>query len=150
MYLANLSRYLFSPGIDRHISLTHATLDLAISCTTFFSKRHYDVDVLGDDDGFTGLLLDGSYRLLYFAVDGWYELVKKYLQLTQNKPLPLELVHCLRTLMVKSVSCHVLMISIGFVSLRQYGRRTWVIFNGADDHAGLPGGVEATGCGPIL
>ncbi|GFF32805.1 LOW QUALITY PROTEIN: hypothetical protein IFM46972_03683 [Aspergillus udagawae] len=49
-----------------------------------------------------------------------------------------------------SVSCRVLMISIGFVSLRQYGRRTRVISNGADDHAGLPGGVEAMGCGPIL
>ncbi|KAF4151939.1 hypothetical protein CNMCM6069_002829 [Aspergillus lentulus] len=96
-----VKEYLFSPGIDGHISLTHATLDLAICCTTFLSQRHYDVVTLGNDDIFTGLLLDGSYRLHYFAVNGWYELVKKYLQLTQNKPLPLGLVHCLRTLMVK-------------------------------------------------
>jgi len=79
----------------------HATLDLAICCTTFLSQRHYDVDTLGDDDAFTSLLLDGSYRLQYFAVNGWYELVKKYLQLTQNKPLPVELVQSLKTLMVK-------------------------------------------------
>lgn len=79
----------------------HATLDLAICCTTFLSQRHYDVDTLGDDDAFTSLLLDGSYRLHYFAVNGWYELVKKYLQLTQNKPLPVELVQSLKTLMVK-------------------------------------------------
>ncbi|PKX97986.1 uncharacterized protein P174DRAFT_508347 [Aspergillus novofumigatus IBT 16806] len=96
-----VKEYLFSPGIDGHISLTHATLDLAICCTTFLSQSHYEVDTLPDDDGFTSLLLDGSYRLHHFAVNGWYELVKKYLQLTKNKPLPLGLVHCLRTLMVK-------------------------------------------------
>ncbi|GFF32811.1 hypothetical protein IFM46972_03685 [Aspergillus udagawae] len=39
------------------IRITCATLDLAVSCTTFFSQRHDDVDTLGDDDGFTGLLL---------------------------------------------------------------------------------------------
>jgi hypothetical protein len=92
---------LFSPSINGHINLAHATVDLAICCTTFLSQRHYDVDTLDDADGFTRLLLDGSYRLHYFAANGWFELVKKYLQVAQNKPLPVELVQCLSLLMVK-------------------------------------------------
>lgn len=100
-HLANESRYLFSPAIDGHISLVQATLDLAICCMTFLSQSHYNINTLVDDDGFTGLILRGSYRLHHFAVNGWYELVKKYLQLTQNKPLPSELVHCLRTLIFR-------------------------------------------------
>lgn len=68
---------------------------------TFLSQSHYNINTLVDDDGFTGLILRGSYRLHHFAVNGWYELVKKYLQLTQNKPLPSELVHCLRTLIFR-------------------------------------------------
>ncbi|KAH1932003.1 hypothetical protein KXV48_007907 [Aspergillus fumigatus] len=96
-----VKEYLFSPAIDGHISLVQATLDLAICCMTFLSQSHYNIKTLVDDDGFTGLILGGSYRLHHFAVNGWYELVKKYLQLTQNKPLPSELVHCLRTLIFR-------------------------------------------------
>ncbi|RHZ68337.1 hypothetical protein CDV55_105500 [Aspergillus turcosus] len=96
-----VKEYLFSPSINGHINIAQAILDLAICCTTFLSQKHYDVDTLGDDDGFTSLLLDGSYRLHYFAANGWFELVKKYLQVAQNKPLPVELVQCLNLLMVK-------------------------------------------------
>ena len=99
--LANERRYLFSHDIDGHIDLVHATLDLAICCTTFLSQTHYNVDILSDDDGFTNLLQDRSYRLHYFAVNGWFELVKNYLELAENKILPQELVRCLKTLMIK-------------------------------------------------
>ncbi|KAF7118883.1 hypothetical protein CNMCM5793_008519 [Aspergillus hiratsukae] len=96
-----VKKYLFSPSINGHINLGHATLDLAVRCITFLSQRHYDVDTLDDDDGFTSLLLDGSYRLHYFAANGWFELVKMYLQVAQNTPLPVQLVQCLNSLMVK-------------------------------------------------
>ncbi|PWY96736.1 NACHT domain protein [Aspergillus sclerotioniger CBS 115572] len=94
-----VKEYFFSPSVDGHIDLVNGTLDLAVCCTTYLCQRQYDVDVRSN--GITSVLLNGSYRLHYLAVNCWFDLIRDYLKLSRDEVLPTQLAECLRSLMTK-------------------------------------------------
>ncbi|RAK81216.1 NACHT domain protein [Aspergillus fijiensis CBS 313.89] len=94
-----VKEYFFSTAVSGHISLIEGTLDLATTCITYFCQGFHNPDVVSDDDQFTQHLIEGSYRLHYYAQERCFEVLQIYLRWLNNAKLPSGLFNCLNMLM---------------------------------------------------
>ncbi|PYI36155.1 NACHT domain protein [Aspergillus indologenus CBS 114.80] len=94
-----VKEYFFSTAVSGHISLIDGTLDLATTCITYFCQGFHNPDVISDDDIFTQHLMDGNYRLHYYAQERCFELLQIYLRLLKDAKASSSLLNCLNMLM---------------------------------------------------
>ncbi|PYI24427.1 hypothetical protein BO99DRAFT_92751 [Aspergillus violaceofuscus CBS 115571] len=94
-----VKEYFFSTAVSGHISLIDGTLDLATTCITYFCQGFHNPDVVSDDFQFTQHLIEGSYRLHYYAQERCFEVLQIYLRLLNGAKVPSSLLNCLHMLM---------------------------------------------------
>ncbi|RAH81606.1 NACHT domain protein [Aspergillus japonicus CBS 114.51] len=94
-----VKEYFFSTAVSGHISLIDGTLDLATTCITYFCQGFHHPDVVSDDDQFTQHLIEGSYRLHYYAQERCFEVLQIYLRFLNGAKVPSSLLNCLNMLM---------------------------------------------------
>ncbi|KAL6826144.1 hypothetical protein V8C40DRAFT_286985 [Trichoderma camerunense] len=80
--------------IESYIDLTEATLSLAICCIRYLCQDHHSSDI-SKEDLEIGIKI-GNYRLHYYAVETWLNLVIQYLRLNQSGVLSEELIKTLQ------------------------------------------------------
>ncbi|RAH68765.1 NACHT domain protein [Aspergillus aculeatinus CBS 121060] len=94
-----VKEYFFSTAVTGHISFIDGTLDLATTCITYFCQGFHNPDVVSDDDQFTQHLIEGGYRLHYYAQERCFEVLQIYLRLLDGAKAPSSLLNCLNMLM---------------------------------------------------
>ncbi|KFA48785.1 hypothetical protein S40293_01495 [Stachybotrys chartarum IBT 40293] len=80
-----VQEYINSPNIENFIDIAEATLSLSTCCIYYLCQSHHCPWI--EDEELQECIMAGDYRLHYYAVSTWLELVDRYLGLKgSNSP----------------------------------------------------------------